>query len=149
MIDTEVKKSHNKPKPVITIKTGHPIDEAPSYLGAMGRMCYNKVVQDLVDMGVADRADSRIVEAFSAAYEEYRLARIECNKGFTYQTIDSKDRIIVMKRPEVEIMQNAWTRMSSLLASLYLTPSSRAKVPGSGKKEEAMDWSDLIPDAEK
>ncbi len=148
MID-EIKKSHNKPKPVITVKTGKPIDGPPEYLGMMGKMCYNKVVQDLVDMGVADRADSRTVEAFASAYEEYRLARIECNKGFTYQTIDSKDRIILMKRPEVEVMQNAWTRMSSLLASLYLTPSSRAKVPGTGKKEASEDWSELIPDESK
>lgn len=139
-------KSHHKPKAYFTLKTGHPIDEPPEYLEMMAKQCYQKVVQDLRDMGVADRSDSRAVEAYAAAYGEYRMARhVVMSKGMTYETIDKKDAISVVKRPEVEIMNAAWVRMRSLLPELYLTPASRAKAPGAGKTVNEDKWDDLIP----
>lgn len=149
------KASHHKVKPVVTIKTGQPIDQAPDYLGIMGKMVYNKIVADLKEMGVADRADSRAVEAYASAYEEYRLARKVCmEKGFTMdiQALDEEGKVYVektSKRPECDVMNAAWTRMKSLLVDLYLTPSARAKVPGSGTQKVGEDWSDLIPDDKK
>lgn len=152
---SEEKKSHHKPKVLTTVKTGEPIETPPDYLGVIGKICYNKIVQDLRDMGVADRADSRAVEAYASAYEEYRMARKICmDKGFTMdvQALDEKGEVYVektMKRPESEVMNNAWTRMKSLLVELYLTPSSRNKVPGNGAQVTGESWDDLIPDQKK
>lgn len=151
-MNNEPKKSHHKPKAVVTIKTGAPIDEPPDYLGIIGKMVYKRVVQDLRDMGVADRADSRAVEAYSSAYEEYRMSRKVCmDNGFTMEVkaLDEEGKVYTekhIKRPEAEVMAAAWTRMRSLLVELYLTPSARAKVPGSGPQKPGEDWSDLIPD---
>ena len=151
----EAKKSHHKPKAVVTIKTGAEIETAPDYLGVIGKICYNKVVQDLRDMGVADRADSRAVEAYAAAYEEYRMARRVCmTDGFTMavQALDEEGKVYEekrVKRPEADVMNTAWSRMKSLLVDLYLTPSARAKVPGDGKPNTGESWDDLIPEDKK
>jgi len=142
---SDEKKSHHKPKEIRILKTGQPIDAPPDYLGLVGKMCYQKIVQDLVDMGVADRADSRAVEAFATAYEEYRKARKIClDSGYTYETVVGNE-VRIMKRPESEIMGNAWMRMRSLLSDLYLTPATRTKAPGIGKVAEKNEWDDLIP----
>jgi P27 family predicted phage terminase small subunit len=145
---SEVKESHHKATATRVVKTGKPIYQPPDYLGQVGKICYQQIVADLEMMEVADRADSKAVEAFAAAYEEYRKARKEClDNGFTYETTVGEDEVRIIKRPEVEIMNAAWTRMRSLLPELYMTPASRQKVPGAGKDAVPNAWDDLIPGA--
>ena len=79
-------------------------------------------------MRIEDMADEKAVEAFSAAYEEYRLNRDYVVKnGYTYETLSDRGGFRVLKRPEVEIMQSAWMRMRSLLPELCMTPLSRLR----------------------
>lgn len=143
--NTDAKRSHHKPKSFVTLKTGKPIEAPPDYLGPMGKVCYQKVVADLTEMGVIDRADSRAIEAYAAAYEEYRKARKVCmDKGFV-ELVETQSGSREMKRAEAEIMGAAWTRMRSLLPDLYLTPAARTKAPGSGEDKKDDGWGDLIP----
>lgn len=149
MSDT-TKPTHHKEKPKVVLTTGQGADEPPEHLDSIGKMCYKKVVQDLRDMGIVDRADSRAIEAFSSAYEEYRKARKVClDKGFSIEIFADQDGELVcirtQKRVETDVMQSAWMRMRSLLPELYLTPASRMKAPGSGEKPAANTWDELIP----
>ena len=148
-ITLKPKKSHHKAKPpTIVLRTSQPIDAAPEYLGVIGKTCYQRIVADLVGMGVADRADSKAVEAFASAYEEYRkMRKVLMDEGFT-MLIGTGDDVHPTKRPEVDIMTSSWSRMRTLLPELYLTPAARAKAPANTKPSNAVDpWADLIPEA--
>ena len=100
----------------------------PANLGLIGRECWLDAVSKLRAMRIEDMADEKAVEAFSAAYEEYRLNRDYVVKnGYTYETLSDRGGFRVLKRPEVEIMQSAWMRMRSLLPELCMTPLSRLR----------------------
>ncbi len=134
--DVSLRSSKRNPPPTEEIKektltTGKKLPPCPLYLGKHGQHAYAQAVQNLRDLKMEDGADARAVEAFAGAYEDYREAReVVDEQGFTYETFTQSGELKVMKRPEVEIMADAWKRMSSLLSQLCFTPAARNR----GKK---------------
>jgi P27 family predicted phage terminase small subunit len=110
------------------LRVGKKIGDPPKYLGKIGRQCWLNTVARLRAMEIEDQADESSVEAFCAAYEEYRGAREVINsKGYTYETLSDRGGFRELKRPEVDIMQSAWSRMRGLLPELCMTPLSRLR----------------------
>ena len=110
------------------LRVGKKIGSPPEYLGPIGRQCWSDTVTKLRAMGIEDQADEASVEAFCSAYEEYRETRAVLTKeGYTYETLSDRGGFRELKRPEVEIMQSAWTRMRGLLPELCMTPLSRLR----------------------
>lgn len=123
-----------------SLKIGKKIGDAPSYLGEVGRACWVDVVGKLRQMGLEDKADEMSVEAFCAAYEEYRETRdVIDQKGYTYTTLSDRGGFRELKRPEVEIMQSAWSRMRGLLPELCMTPLSRLRAMPPDKDAKPTD----------
>lgn len=144
-MDEPKKASHHKKVETHVLRTGRKVDDPPDYLGLVGKMCYQKIVQDLTEMGIIDGADSRAIEAYAGAYEEYRKARKVClDEGFSYTATNTSGEEREAKRPESEVMASAWTRMRSLLPDLYLTPSTRLKAPGAGKDAKVDPFAEFL-----
>jgi P27 family predicted phage terminase small subunit len=129
-----------------TLKTGSPLPNPPAYLDKFGKDAWKQIVGVMETMGVADLADEKAVEACCAAYEEYRMARAVCmSEGYTFETFSGEGELRVVKRPEVDIMSNAWQRMRSLLPELCLTPMSRFKAaPPKEEKQEVDLFAEFI-----
>ena len=128
-----------------TLTTGKKIPESPAYLGKFGQVAYKSLAQNLVDLGLADSADYRVLEAAAGAYDDYREARVVVDRdGQTYQTFTRDGELKVIKRPEMDIMADAWRRFASLLGQLCLTPASRSKGKTPSKPEEADPFAEFM-----
>lgn len=118
--------------------------KCPNYFGAFGQEAWHEAIENLRDKGLMDHADSKCVEMFAGAYEEYREAReavtmygvlIEVDKGELGGT--------EMKRnPAAQQMENAWKRCVALFAEMGFSPASRRKFQDSGgeDKDELLDF---------
>lgn len=120
--------------------TGRPLPACPKYLGTHGNAAYAHCVSVLKEMKLEDAADMRAVEAFAGAYEDYREAReLVDEEGRTYQTFTQSGELKIQKHPGVDIMNDAWKRMASLLPHLCFTPVSRSKGKGKSNKKDDVD----------
>jgi P27 family predicted phage terminase small subunit len=127
-----------KKSPEKTVATGKRIPSCPTYLGKHGKELFAWAVEKLHEMKLEDAADFRAIEALASAYEDYREAReVVDEDGMTYKTFTQAGELKFCKRPEVDIMADAWKRMTSLLPHLCLTTTSRSKgKPGKGGEED-------------
>lgn len=138
-------KAPEKPEKAV-MGTGQLLGPCPTYLGSYGQACYDKTVKLLRAMKLEDAADARAIEALAGAYEDYRTARVVVDElGQTYDNELPNGEIVTRKRPEVEIMADAWKRMTSLLSQLMLTPAARSKGKLVTKSEAPVDpWAEFV-----
>jgi P27 family predicted phage terminase small subunit len=117
-------------------------------LNETGINAWNFITKSLEDMGCSDEADTKAVEFFCMAYEEYHdLMGIihgvngEGGTGRVYETYTNGGELRYMLRPEVQLAEKAWVRAKSLLPDLCLTTASRIR--RSGKNNEKQDDDEL------
>lgn len=123
------------------VGTGKRLPPCPNYLGKFGQQAYSSAVQTLRDLKLEDAADARVVEAFAGAYEDYREARayLADKSGATYQTFTQAGELKLIKYPEVDIMAEAWKRMTMALSQMCMTPVSRIKGKPKNNEEPPAD----------
>lgn len=122
------------------VGTGQLLPPAPNYLGSYGQACYDKTVKILRSMKLEDAADARAIEALAGAYEDYREARLVVDElGMTYDSFTMTGELVIKKRPEMDIMSDAWKRMTSLMSQLMLTTQARTKGKLVAKAETPAD----------
>jgi len=94
-------------------------------------------------MNITTKADVLALELLATAYVDFWGARRVINeKGSTYvsktekSTSESGNKIlcvVIRRRPEIEIMSDAWRRIEKMLSHFGLSPSSRSRVSVIGK----------------
>lgn len=131
------------------LKTGKKLGNPPPHLNEVGINAWNFITAALDEMGVSDRADTKAVELFCMAYEEYiDLKGVihgidgEGGVGRTYETATNSGEVRFMLRPEVQLAEKAWVRAKSLLPELCLTTASRVRKGGNNNdkiEEDELD----------
>lgn len=116
----------NEPMP----EKGKP--KAPRYLKKMPRYWFEKLSDELDDIGVLTKLDSKALELLVEAYSEYRHHSDVLDKdGYTYKTNEG----LIKPHPAATMKADAWKRAKAMLDSFGMTPSSRTKVSTISKDE--------------
>ena len=114
----------------------------PSYLGAIGKRAWKKVVEAMRDAGVLDSADWAAVELFAAAYESYRGFQKDVNEnGATVWTVTERGHDVEKPNPAVKAMFQAMAMCRQHYACLGIGPDARAKlgVGDDGEQEDPFE----------
>lgn len=110
----------------------------PEYLPALAAEEWNRIVPELVELGLLSKIDKLGLEGYCFNYHRWRQAEeIIEEMGLTMETPQGLE----MQRPEVSIGVQARKQMLEFLREFGLTPASRGKVKATPKqpKESAMD----------
>ena len=123
------------------------LPRAPAGLTETEKRAWKYVTRLIKPMNITTKADALAVEQLVTAYVDFWDARRAINKsGSTYISKMAKGKnedgekslnVIIRRRPEVEIMTDAWRRIEKMLSHFGLSPSSRAKVSIVGELKEA------------
>lgn len=110
---------------------------APTHLGEMAIQEWNRVIALIGPSGVIQKTDLTMLEAYCAAYENYRVCLDLVTK--TKPAIkDSNGNL--KKNPLWQQLNECMTIMLRLAQEFGLTPVARSRVIGTGhKKEGAFD----------
>lgn len=115
----------SEPKP----RNGNP--KKPGDLVELASLEWDRITRltSLKHARVLTVADGPILEATCMAYAMWRQAEKALREeGLTYETTNQSGGVMVRKRPEVEIVAEAWRRYVSGLTHFGLSPATRAKV---------------------
>ena len=124
-----------------SLNTGRPLGNPPNTLDETAIKVWNWVVEAHEALGCSDFTDTKAVEMFCLAFEEYMdLKEIVREEGRVYESATNSGELRYIVRPEVLLMEKAWVRARSLLPELCLTTAARvnkrtAKVKGKGEKD--------------
>jgi len=124
----------NKSEPVVPL--GAP--DMPPHLDAIAVEKWNHLMGLLEEMGILNKADSDLLEAYCVTYSGYRKA---------LESVNRTGQVLILKSDEgksVEARRNPFSvelhkymdRMTKLLAEMGLTPSSRSRVAATPKQED-------------
>lgn len=95
-------------------------------------------------MGVLTESDEDALALLCASVAEYVEAqRVLNEEGTTYTKTTDRGGESIVARPESQVSADAWRRAQSMLAHFGLTPSSRTKVGGGAKADEADPFGDF------
>ena len=87
-------------------------------------------------MGVLTTVDVGALAMLCDALAEYRECRdVLISEGSTYKRTTDRGGFAITNRSEVSQGADAWRRAVNMMGQFGLTPSARAKVPGSGAAE--------------
>jgi len=119
------------------------IPRAMAGLSDKDKKAWRHIAHIIRPMGISTKADALALEALATAYADFWEARrIIEEKGSTYISKAAKGKneegnlvisVIIRRRPEVEIMTDAWRRVEKMLSHFGLSPSSRSRVSVIGK----------------
>ena len=102
------------------------------------------LVKKLDDLGVVAEIDAMALQMLADAWEDYQVARnVIKEHGPTYTTTTAQGDLMWRPRPEISMMNNAWTKVEKMMVQFGLTASSRAKIE---MKEKIQTLEDLIED---
>lgn len=113
--------------------------QPPSYLGALAKACWRKIVPYLESTERVKRIDVTLVEQYCTQYEVYRLAYADIQENGVQTKLfaslqDSSGEVIgkdfkgYRKNPAVSIMDDASKQLNSIGAQLGLTPKGRKEL---------------------
>ena len=102
------------------------------------------LVKKLDDLGVVAEIDAMALQMLADAWEDYQVHRnVIKEHGPTYATTTAQGDTMWRPRPEVLMMNQAWTKVEKMMVQFGLTASSRAKIE---MKEKIQTLEDLIED---
>ena len=100
----------------------------------------NGLVKKLDDLGVVAEVDAMALQMLSDAWEDYQVARaVVKEQGPTYATTTAQGDLMWRPRPEVSMMNAAWSKVEKMMIQFGLTASSRAKIEMQEKIETLDD----------
>ena len=98
------------------------------------------LVKKLDDLGVVAEVDAMALQMLSDAWEDYQVARaVVKEQGPTYATTTAQGDLMWRPRPEVSMMNAAWSKVEKMMVQFGLTASSRAKIETQEKIETLDD----------
>jgi len=98
------------------------------------------LVKKLDDMGVVAEVDGMALQMLADAWEDYQVHRnVIKEHGPTYATTTAQGDTMWRPRPEVLMMNQAWTKVEKMMVQFGLTASSRAKISVEEKIETLDD----------
>ena len=98
------------------------------------------LVKKLDDMGVVAEVDGMSLQMLADAWEDYQVHRnVIKEHGPTYATTTAQGDTMWRPRPEVLMMNQAWTKVEKMMVQFGLTASSRAKISVEEKIETLDD----------
>lgn len=104
------------------------IPPCPKHLRGLARETWNRIGQQLAQLGVVTAVDQDALELLVRAYVELRKAQAVVDRlGMTFAVRTASGRV-VRQRPEVAIAADAWRRIKAALVEFALTPASRARL---------------------
>lgn len=108
----------------------------PRHLDPIGREAWRRFGRVLVARQVVTEGDAHALELLCSAYSEYRRAEKVCREqGFTYETKTEQGSTLIRRRPESEIVADAWRRVMNGLTHFGLTPAASPKVAMVGDQD--------------
>ena len=124
----------NKNEPVAP--SGAP--DMPEHLDAIGADKWRHLMWLFEEMGMLNKADGDLIEAYCVTYSGFRKA---------LESVNRTGQVLILKSDEgksVEARRNPFSvelhkymdRMAKLLAEMGLTPSSRSRVVATPKQED-------------
>lgn len=123
----------DEPQPPLLVEA-----RPPSWLKGRARKGWQELAPVLLEMRVLTVGDRAALGLLCDAYGEYLELRETVRRvGRTYTMITESGSEMVMARPEVNMMTDAWRRSMAAMQQFGLTPSSRSKV--SAKEAEQRD----------
>ncbi|UCG30032.1 MAG: phage terminase small subunit P27 family [candidate division WOR-3 bacterium] len=103
---------------------------------------FEYLVKKLDDLGVVAEIDAMALQMLADAWEDYQVARnVIKEQGPTYSTTTAQGDLMWRPRPEVLMMNQAWTKVEKMMVQFGLTASSRAKI---SVEEKIQTLDDLI-----
>jgi P27 family predicted phage terminase small subunit len=127
-----------EPKPPLA----RPREEPPTWLSGKSRHWWRRIQPLLARMQVLTKADPVALGLLCDALADYMAARADVvANGATYTT-EGKGGEMQRRRPEVDVMVEAWKRAKVMLTEFGLTPAARAKVSASdvGPADPLEEW---------
>lgn len=110
--------------------------DCPPWASASARERWDEIAEVLAGMQVSTQADRGAMVLLVDAVAQYVQARDQVDKeGIT--SVGSMGNIIV--NPAVRVRDSAWARAMKAMEQFGMTPSSRASVTTSKKKEDKPD----------
>jgi P27 family predicted phage terminase small subunit len=101
---------------------------------------FDWLVKKLDDMGVVAEVDGMALQMLADAWEDYQVHRnVIKEHGPTYATTTAQGDTMWRPRPEVLMMNQAWTKVEKMMVQFGLTASSRAKISVEEKIETLDD----------
>ena len=117
------------PKKPVTTTVSKPINKAPSFLKAKGKLMYERSVSHLHSMGLLSQIDDTALELLAMAYQEWYSAELKLQKeGRIYETFSSNGAKVLKAHPAAAQSADAWRRIRMMLIEFGLTPASRSKL---------------------
>lgn len=109
----------------------------PDWMNDNAKKWYVEIAERMAGMEVLTQMDDLALELLITKYQHYRECYefIERN-GYSYETEDKEGNVKSNIYPEVGILDNAFTRVVSLLTQFGWTPASRTKVKLPTKKKD-------------
>jgi len=115
----------------------------PAHVTGKARWCWRRLVKVIGPMRVMTKADAVALEEAAYAYADLLQTReVLEEQGYTYESETEDGRVLVRRRPEVEIHGDAWRRLEKMITHFGISPSSRTKVStleGSNKKKDPFE----------
>lgn len=108
----------------------------PAHLGPHGLAWWRWAAQTLTGLGIADKADRRMVELCAETYEDYRNAQEDIATLGRIVAQEVNGSTIYKRNPAFTTMEKARGMLRSFYSDLGLTPSARAKFGGPSEEED-------------
>jgi P27 family predicted phage terminase small subunit len=102
----------------------------PAYLNANQKKAFKRLVKDLWESGILDKADASLVESAAICWATV----VEANKEIEKKGMVIESRRLSKTNPAVTIRNNAQAEFRQLAALLGIGPSSRARLAHMGVK---------------
>lgn len=132
----------NKNEPKLKASTPHIPEEIPG----PAEKAWRRLVKIIGPMKIMTRADAIALELAARAFADViETGKVIEEKGYTYVAKAVKGTnadgnpvltVVMRRRPEVEIANDAWRRLEKMLSHFGLSPSSRSKVSVIGNLKE-------------
>ena len=101
---------------------------------------FDWLVKKLDDLGVVAEVDAMALQMLADAWEDYQVHRnVIKEHGPTYATTTAQGDTMWRPRPEVSMMNAAWSKVEKMMVQFGLTASSRAKIETQEKIETLDD----------
>ena len=115
--------------------------DCPEWIGAFGRALWATVVPELCRERVLAATDIQNLEAYCAAYDQFRQSEKHLSEhGVVVETPNGS----MVKNPAATAKNEALRQMATFGGMLGLDPSSRQRLVGAGKKDDANPFAGLL-----
>ncbi len=101
----------------------------PEWLDAEAKKCWRRNADRLARVGLLTGADADGFATYCQAYSTWkRMCIVIQQEGETMESVNSAGKEVVIRRPEVQIMNDAHRQMLALMSRFGLSPADRAKI---------------------